>query len=582
MLSHIHYRLKQHHKFEQDDQKYVADLETSDVIQISDIESEILERYESQTHHQIVEGLKEKYKLTAIFDGIERLERLGKQGSLLEPVVEDVSVKSPHPYTDRKPKLLVPFQFTKEKSVLDYVTNLNRYQSLTHLAEFAELETLAFPEEEKKDVQDLDEVRVRNISGAKSNTLMSPWYAMDGYDGILLLSQFLTDDLPYYRIPDVPIVHCIEGDQRLQHVLLRTILTLCAFQSSKDTIVVKASWMKAWLAELGGFPVENVRVIPDGIDIVEPTGDKALAKQHTAVIFDKPMFVKQPAIGLISGFEPNRGATWISEFARTNPHLAIFVYDAMLVGAGSPSSYQHPPENVIIFNVDDEETRAVLPVFFQALDLVCFPAMPGTPLPIVLEAMAFGTPCIAMTKHGMPPEVVGAGVAVEAEWDNFGNFHVPMVKLSQTINKWLQSSDTRTQCEDFAKEIVQRYTRENAAQALIQVFEEGFQRRIDNFQTNRTLFPPIFCRRYEPHTGTLKSSVYRLGTNRYDQLETALAEVLAEGHTPAEVESVFKHFRQEHSTPICEKTRAGNGFPGNNKETNSAGKEHQQKGETHK
>ena len=206
--------------------------------------------------------------------------------------------------------------------------------------------------------------------------------------------------------------------------------------------------------------------------------------------------------------------------------------------------------------------------------------MPGTPLPIVLEAMAFGTPCIALTKYGMPPEVIGAGVAVEAEWDNFGNFHIPMAKLSETINKWLQPSDIRTQCQGFAKEIAQRYTRKNAAQALVQAFVGGglvpTQQRIE-----RTLFPPIFCRRYEPDTGTLKSSAYRLGMNRYDHLETALAEVLAEGHTPIEVESVFKHFQREHSTPVCEITRAGNRFPDNNKETNPAGKpEHQQKGES--
>ena len=541
MVSRTRYRLKQHHKFEQDDQKYVADLETGDIVEINDIEWEILSRYESQTHHQIVEALKKEYKLAAIFDGIERLERLAEQGGLLTPIVEAAEPTTPN----RPPKLLVPFHFTKEKSALDYITNLNRYQSLKHLAEFAELETLAFPEEEKEDVPDLDEVRVRNISRGwvTQPVLMPPWYAMDGYDGILLLSQFLTDDLSYYRIPDVPIVHCIEGDQRLQHILLRTLLTLCAFQSPKDTLVVKASWMKAWLAELGA-PVENVRVIPDGINIVEPTGDKALAKQHTAAIFDKLMFVKQPVVGLISGFEPNRGAAWISEFARTNPHLALFVYDAMLA-----QHYQHPPENVVIFNADDEETRAILPVFFQALDLVCFPAMPGTPLPIVLEAMAFGAPCIAMTKYGMPPEVIGAGVNVEADWDNFGNFHVPMVKLSHTINKWLQPSEARTQCQGFTKGIAQRYTRKNAAQALIQVFEEGFQRSTDNFPTARALFPPIFCRRYEPDTGTLRSSVYRLGTNRYDHLETALAEVLTEGHTPTEVESVFKHFQRESS--VC-------------------------------
>ncbi len=427
MLSRTRYRLKQHHKFEQDDQKYVADLETGDILKINDVEWEILSRYESQTHHQIVEELKEKYKLTVIFDGIQRLERLGKQGSLLRPVVEVIEQKD----ADQKPKLLVPFHFTREKTSLDYTMNLNRYQSLTHLAEFAELETLAFPDEEKENVQDFDQVRVRNINSAQSGTLMSPWYAMDGYDGILLLSQFLTDDLSYYQIPNVPIVHCIEGDQKLQHVLLRTLLTLCAFQGSKDTLVVKASWMKAWLAELG-VSVENVQVIPDGIDIVESIDDKALAKQHTAAIFDKSMFVEKPVVGLISGFEPNRGAAWISEFARANPHLAIFVYDAML-----EKNYRHPPENVVIFSADDEETRAILPIFLQALDLVCFPAMPGTPLSVVLEAMAYGASCLVMTKYEMPPEVAGAGVAVAAEWDNFGNFHIPMAKLSETISKWL-------------------------------------------------------------------------------------------------------------------------------------------------
>ena len=539
MVTHTRYRLKQHHKFEQDDRKYVADLETGDIVQINDVEWEILSHYASQTRYQIVEALKKTYKLTAIFDGIERLEQLGRQGTLLHRVVEAVEpTETVHgQQRDRKPKVLAPFHFTGEKSSLDYLTNLNRYQFLTHLAAFAELETFAFPEEEKTAVQDLDAIRVRNIGGVKDSALMPAWYAMDGYDGILLLSQFLTDDLLYYRVPDVPIIHCIEGVQKLQHVLLKVLLTLSAFQSSKDTLVVKASWMKEWLVELG-VPIKNVRVIPDGIDVVAPIGDKALAKQHTAALFEKPMFAKQPVVGLISGFEPSRGAVWISKFARANPHLAIFVYDTMLA-----QHYQHPPENVVIFSADDEETRSVLPIFFQALDLVCFPAMPGTPLSVVLEAMAYGAPCVTMTKYGMPAEVAGAGVVVKAHWDHFGNFHVPMTELSETINAELHPSTTRTQCENSAESVAQQYTRKKAAQELIRVFAESSQRKTEDFRTERTLLPSIFCRRYEPDTETVRSCVYRLGANRYDRLETALADELAEQHTPAEVELVFKHFQ---------------------------------------
>lgn len=545
MVTHTRYRLKQHHKFEQDDRKYVADLETGDIVQINDVEWEILSCYASQTRYQLVEALKKTYKLTVIFDGIERLEQLGRQGTLLHRVVEAVEPTAAHwQQRDRKPKVLVPFHFTGEKSSLDYLTNLNRYQFLTHLAAFAELETLAFPEEKKEDVQDLDAVRVRNIDRAVGNALMPPWYAMDGYDGILLLSQFLTDDLLYYRVPDVPIVHCIEAIQRIpQHVLLKTLLTLSAFQSPKDTLVVKASWMKEWLAELG-MTEDNVRVIPDGIDVVAPIGDKALAKQHTAALFEKPMFAKQPVVGLISGFEPSRGAVWISEFARANPHLAIFVYDTLL-----EQQYRHPPENVVIFSADDEETRSVLPIFFQALDLVCFPAMPGTPLSVVLEAMAYGAPCVAMTKYGMPPEVVGAGAVVESEGSDFGNFRVPMSELSNTVNQWLIPSHTRTKCEDVAKHLAQKFTWEKVAQEIVQCLEEGCQQSVNAFRRERNVSPSVFCRRYDPGSGATESSVYRAGSNRYDCLKTALAEILAEQHTPAEIEAVFRHFQGKASLP---------------------------------
>ena len=46
--------------------------------------------------------------------------------------------------TDRMPKLLVPFQFTQEKSALDYLTGLNRYQFLRHLSAFADVGNVGF------------------------------------------------------------------------------------------------------------------------------------------------------------------------------------------------------------------------------------------------------------------------------------------------------------------------------------------------------------------------------------------------------------------------------------------------------
>ena len=547
MAFYAQYRLNRHRKFEQDGRKYVADLETNGIIQVNDVEWEILDRYGTQTKYQIVEGLKEKYKITSIFDGIERLERLGQQGSLLSPI-DEATEQAPDSWKqeNRKPKLLVPFHFTKEKTSLDYLTNLNRYQLLIHLAKSAALETLTFSEAGKTDLnpedfQGFGEIQIRNIEVEESNAFSPSWYAMDGYDGVLLLSQFLMDDLLYYQVPNVPIVHCIEDVQKLQNSTHETLLNVCAFQNANDTLVVRASWVKEWLTECS-VPGGSVRVVPNGINVGEPIG-KPLAKQHTAALFDKPIFAQQPIVGLISGFEPNYGAKLISAFARANPHLAIFVYDPFLA-----EYYTNPPSNVVIFSVDDEETHSILPIFLQALDLVCFPAIPGTPLSLVLEAMAYGAPCVAMTKYGLPPEVEGAGAVVESEWRGFGNFRVPMSELSNTINQWLKLSPTRAECENAAKSLAQKFTWEKSTQEIIQLFEEGHQQRMDAPITEMALFPSIFCRRYDPGAGITASSVYRLGTNRYDCLKTALIEMLAEQHTPAEVKAVFKHFRWETST----------------------------------
>ena len=546
MTLHTHYRLNRHRKFEQDGRKYVADLQTNDIVEVNDVEWEILTRYGTQTQYQIVEALKEEYKVESIFDGIERLERLGQQGSLLSAI--DGAAKrdiDSWKQKDGKPKLLVPFHFTNEKTSLDYTTNLNRYQLLTHLTQFADLETLTFSKAEEEasrtqDFQGYGDIRIRNIETEESSAFSPSWYAMNGYDGILLLSQFLTNDLLYYQLPDVPIVHCIEDVQKLQGSTLETLLNIYALQNAKDTLIVRSSWVKERLMEYG-IPGKNVCIIPNGINVGEPIG-KPLAKQYTAALFEKPMFSQQPVVGLISGFEPNFGAKFISAFAHANPHLAIFVHDPFLA-----ENYKNPSKNVVIFSADDEETRSVLPIFFQALDLVCFPAIPGTPLSLVLEAMADGTPCVAMTKYGLPPEVEGAGAVVKSEWRGDGNFRVPMSELSNTVNQWLKPSHTRTKCENTAKGLTQKFTWEKVAQETVWSIEDGHRQSVNVSNGKRTLLPSVFCRRYNPGTGDTTSNVYRIGTNRYDCLETALVEMLAEHHTPTEVKTVFKHFRRETS-----------------------------------
>ena len=579
MISDNQYYLKQHHKFEYGNCKYIADLETNDIFQVNDIEWDVLSRYDTQTHYQIVEELKEKYKITSIFDGIERLERLGQQGYLLRPIDEaehQSLVTGKH--VSKKPKVLVPFHFTREKSSLDYVTNLNRYQLLTHLAKFAELEALTFStvgeeSREQKEIQTLEgEISIRNIEVGKSDTLASPWYAMDRYDGILLLSQYLEDDQLYYYIHDTPIIHCIGGNQKLQDLTLETLLNIRALQKTNDTVILKASWLKDLLSKFD-MKEKGIQGIPDGITVSEPI-DKRSAKQYTAALFDKPMFAEKPVVGLFSGFEPYQGTELVSAFAHANPHLAIFVYDLLMA-----DHYTNPPSNVVIFSADDKETHSILPIFFQAFDLICFPAILGTPLSLVLEAMAYGTPCVTMSQYGLPEEVEGAGIAIPSQGDGLGHFQVSLSQLSETINRWLEPGDKRTECKRVAQNLVQKYTWEKAAQEIVQLFQKNCYPKQGNSRTVSDLFSPIFCRRYNPGNREVVSCAYRPRTGRYESLETGLAESLKKHHTATEVEIVRKHFQRKGSTPLAKRSRFGDGVPNKRWELNPAGHEHRQKGE---
>ena len=74
------------------------------------------------------------------------------------------------------------------------------------------------------------------------------------------------------------------------------------------------------------------------------------------------------------------------------------------------------------------------------------------------------------------------------------------------------------------------------------------------------MFPPIFCRRYNPKTREITSDAYRLGINRYEHLETALEETLVKQHKAAEVKSVFKHFKTKTSAPTAKQLHRNGHF----------------------
>ena len=528
------YRIHQHHKFEHGGKKYAADMESDTIVEIDDVEWELLNRDLTETLYATVEGLKLQFEIEQIFEGIERLESFSQRGHLLSPIEGMLKEESQIP--EAKLKLLVPFQFALEKESLDPVTNENRYHLLKALSKYAELETINVTGDEVSEMLDFVSVRTIKKKKERERSLPLSWYAGDGYDGILLLSQFLWYDTLCYS-QEVPILHCVESDRSLQERVLEKALEHSTAQKPSDLLLPKASWLTEKLSECG-IDSAGMHTISEGITIVEPIG-QALAKQYTASLTENPLFLQQPVVGIISGFEPNTAVRVISELATSNPHIVFFVYDSILT-----EHYNNKPNNVVLFSADDENTRSVLPIFFQALDIVCFPAIPETSPSLVLEAMAYGTPAVVISEYGLPPEIEDAGVLVECRSTLGNDLEVPIPQVSKKINQLLKDTKRRGKYEQIAKGFATKYTWEHTAQEIVHLFRQSAARaRTLNPLSEPDLSPLLFCQCYDPRTGTTYPSAYRQETNRFEPLENALAEVLSKHHTSAEVETVFKHFQ---------------------------------------
>jgi len=529
------YRIHKHHKFEHCGRKYAADMESDAIVEVNDVEWALLDQDLTQTIYATVEGLKSQFKIDQIFDGLERLESLSRRGHLLSPV--GVMVKENTRNPEAKLKLLVPLKFALENTALDAITNENRYHLLTALSKHAELETINVTGEAVPEILDFISTCTIEKDSRYGRDFPPIWHAADSYDGILLLSQFLWDDTLYY-LQDVPILYCLESDRNLQDAVFEKALEYSAVQKPTDLLLPKASWLTERLSEFGMDP-NGIQTISEGINVVEPIG-KALAKQHTAALTENSLFVKQPVVGIISGFDPNTGVQIISELAAANPHLVFFVYDSVLA-----QRYRNTPDNVIIFSADDENTRVVLPIFFQALDLVCFPAVPGTSLSLVLEAMACGTPAVVISQYGLPPEIEEAGVLVQCPTHIRDALNVPIQQLSKVMNQLLKDRKRRGEYEQIARSFAAKYTWDRTAMEIVQLFKQSAARAKTRSQPAMpNLFSPIFSQYYDPRTGRTYPKAYNQETKQFDSLENALAVILSKHHTPAEVTSVFKHFRR--------------------------------------
>lgn len=467
-----------------------------------------------------------------IFEGLEHLEKFDEMGLIFADKMVDASTGE-----DKRLRIYIPYSFSRYSSTMGVTDNLNNYCLLTSLSKHADI-YVGCPK--KEDIPEIDQMGI-HVAPLEIGRAYSPVkYVVDECDGILLLSQHVSEDLVFFRCDNVPVINRIYSGNKDKDAINSLTFSSHAALRSFDSLSFDASWMKSFFSELITFHSTYLgfHVIPNGVDLenFKPM-DKTLAKNRVAEAFDNADIMKKPFVGWISGFQPEKEAEILLRLADSNPQIIFILIESTL------DDYSwNPPSNIVLFNIRDIQDKRATLFIFNAFDLFCFPAIPGTCSSMVIETMACGIPPIVIGFDNLPDEIGDAGILARMKRSGFDNVIVPIEKLSEKINFLLKDESERIRLGEKAVEKASLFTWENVSKEIVNLFRELNRRKIRSQENRRrNSFPVLFSHHYDKAQGTVESQALLMPSFSKQSVEEGLVLSLLEEHSMAEVETVLMH-----------------------------------------
>ena len=308
--------------------------------------------------------------------------------------------------------------------------------------------------------------------------------------------------------------------------------------------------------------------IPNGVDktLFKPM-DKMEAKQQVAKLVADDRILKMPVIGFLSRFQPEKGAGYYLALARQNPDYLF------LVVAPTLASYQLRdfPENFIFAG---PQKRPILPLFFNAFDVHCFPSVVGEESfgNAPLEAMACGVPVVAARFSGLPEVIGDGGVLVDCDiFDHeIGSFagYIPIDTLSAAVREVIGDNSKRQRLAQNALKQAQRFDWDKTAEAFLSLIKRQKQRQKITYQKRNRIPQVIFSEYYpisERHRcvrSHLLSLVGIQGENPF--MQSAYTQDVVEGlilslmqnHSTREIEALISHLFPESGLAALKRVKS--------------------------
>jgi len=197
------------------------------------------------------------------------------------------------------------------------------------------------------------------------------------------------------------------------------------------------------------------------------------------------------------------------------------------------------------------QLRELLPVFYSAFDVYCFPSLVGTESfgMSVLEAMACGTPPVVTDFDGLPEVVGEAGLTVPVhQYDHEIAglvIDVSAADLSERIRSLIADPEQRRRLGEKARERSLNFGWDAAASMVIETFRELIERKSQNLFARNT-GSVHFIRRHDWAADSISTKCYLRSTQfRKEHFEITpedgIALSLLRTHPVVAVEAALMH-----------------------------------------
>jgi len=516
-------------KFERNGKLYAADLDKGCVVEIDNILLSILDLSETCDNDELYRCLADQYDKADILKAMKKLESFAKIGMFFS----GKKAKEISDLPNEPPEFFVSPVYLENLNSFSFVNRLEKYYLLTSLAKQTELFIGANPDMDEQ-LADLDAIGIKKVPTRDDNRFSVQPIPEEG-KGILALSMALFEEMAFSFSTDKPVISRIYSDRRIKDDAIQSALAMLSVMRPYDALCLDASWTKNALLKFVSND-KRLQIVQPGVDnnLFKPL-NKQFAKKNIASAFSNGLFNDLPIVIILSGLDAEEEASFIGTIANMNQDIAFLVIEPTMAS----ERLKQRLSNVEIFIVNDAQDSDVLPMLFNAAEVMFFPAVLGVSCFLVLCAMSCGLPILTASSYGMPKEVGDAGILIETRDSQYG-FDLPVELISEKIRFLLEHPTEKDAKKRNAIKQASRFTWEKTASQLIELLKQLLKNRSIEEKFHHAL-PVLFAHRYNSWDDEATTRAIQLPTLREKPMLDALISELLIDHTQREVEAILSH-----------------------------------------